>query len=95
MLQQVNLPKIDEGKCESVWGREVNEKKFCAGYMSGGKDTCQGDSGGPLQCPMYNDVWVQEGITSFGAECAEAGAPGVYTKVSEYLDWIHQVTQNQ
>ena len=36
-------------------------------------------------------VYYVIGITSFGKSCAMSNAPGVYTKVSFYLDWIEGV----
>ncbi|CAF3603022.1 unnamed protein product, partial [Rotaria socialis] len=64
-----------------------NQKQVCAGAHGGGRDTCQGDSGGPL---MYesNGQWFLNGIVSYGRECALAGYPGVYARVSYYLPWI-------
>ena len=60
---------------------------FCAGYLEGGKDGCQGDSGGPLICAINNQP-VLVGITSWGFGCAKENSPGVWTKVSDYTNWI-------
>lgn len=37
-------------------------------------------------------IWVQSGIVSFGIGCGKPGVPGVYTRVSDYQDWISNVT---
>lgn len=74
-------------------------KQFCAGdYDNGGKDTCQGDSGGPLQympsevdCLKTFPLHQIVGITSFGRDCGRRWAPGVYTKVAHYVDWIEDI----
>ena len=65
---------------------------FCAGNEKGGIDSCQGDSGGPLVVPHTNiygkKIYELAGIVSWGIGCARAGLPGVYTQVSNYIDWI-------
>lgn len=61
---------------------------LCAGSIDGTVDTCQGDSGGPL-VTVIDERLELAGITSFGLECAERGYPGVYTRVSTYVGWIH------
>jgi len=56
---------------------------------NGYTDTCQGDSGGPLF--FINETTHQSvlvGITSWGISCGYLGLPGVYTRVSAFLEWI-------
>lgn len=48
----------------------------------------QGDSGGPLVI-MEDNTAVIIGVVSFGATQCESGHPSVYTRVSQYIPWIH------
>ncbi|XP_019962080.1 trypsin-3 [Paralichthys olivaceus] len=68
--------------------RRVTPNMLCAGNRMGGKDSCQGDSGGPLMC---DGKFV--GIVSWGISCANPYYPGVYTKVSNYVQWIQDTIQ--
>lgn len=79
-----NYPKYDVQPGErDTW--------VCAGYPEGGMDSCSGDSGGPLFVHVGRQA-VQIGVVSYGTYCAAKGLPGVYTRVSEYIDWIKTVT---
>ncbi|KAB1149971.1 serine protease [Streptomyces luteolifulvus] len=79
-LRTATVPVVSDAGCRSSYGSDyVASDMVCAGYSSGGVDTCQGDSGGPL---LIGGVLA--GITSWGEGCAEAGYPGVYTRLTTF-----------
>ncbi|KAK3597929.1 hypothetical protein CHS0354_042272 [Potamilus streckersoni] len=92
-LYSVDIQVISNSLCRYYLGDVIYSSNICAGATaSGGKDTCQGDSGGPMIC-KNNGVWELAGIVSWGYGCGERYSPGVYTRVSDYLDWIQQKIQ--
>jgi secreted trypsin-like serine protease len=48
----------------------------------------QGDSGGPLAYRHKNDPFVLYGIVRWVAGCVQPWKPGVFVRVSIFLDWI-------
>ncbi|MDF3298585.1 S1 family peptidase [Streptomyces tropicalis] len=79
-LRTATVPVVADSGCADSYGSDfVASDMVCAGYTSGGVDTCQGDSGGPL---IIGGVLA--GITSWGNGCAEAGYPGVYTRLTAF-----------
>jgi len=94
-LQQLIVPVIPNTKCGEYYKKAeppktINEKiMLCAGYHEGGRDACQGDSGGPLTFKSAKGSYTLQGVVSFGKGCARAEMPGVYARVSNYIDWIN------
>lgn len=92
-LRYANVPIVEQGQCQRSLNRlsnvyTVDESQICAGDDSGLADNCEGDSGGPLQYPGKG-AFVIHGIVSWGlSTCGKEKAPGVYTRVSHYVDWI-------
>lgn len=95
ILHQVDLRLMTNEQCNETLnsdGSLVTDKMICAAIPEGGKGSCQGDSGGPLVINTGSGV-QQVGIVSWGIGCAAPGYPGVYTRVSEYKDWIEAITK--
>jgi len=101
--QKAKMKIISKEKCEEEWGSDPNplpidfsQGQLCTSNV--GVTTCKGDSGGPLftrnsSTPDSEDnseqPWTLTGITSFGSSyCGDRSKPAVFTRVSEYLDWI-------
>ena len=82
------MPFVPHNTCQAIFetaGNIIDDQMICFGGE--GKDSCQGDSGGPLICVEANTP-VLRGIVSFGRGCGRQGIPGMYTRVSNYINWI-------
>ncbi|XP_073952519.1 trypsin-1-like [Choristoneura fumiferana] len=88
-LLEAKLKILSDSDCMNSKLREhLTDNMICANAK--GIDGCQGDSGGPLIIFDPSGRYVQAGITSWGIGCANPRYPGVYTKVSNYIDWIKE-----
>ncbi|CAB3235484.1 unnamed protein product [Arctia plantaginis] len=90
-LQEVEVPVLSNEECKEgkYSAKMISDTMMCAGYLrEGGKDTCQGDSGGPLSAERSDKRHEQLGVVSWGIGCGRVGYPGVYTRVTKYLNWI-------
>ncbi|ADD68737.1 peptidase S1 and S6 chymotrypsin/Hap [Denitrovibrio acetiphilus DSM 12809] len=95
VLLKVNIPVVAQSECASTYSNlttPYTDNMICAGYEDGGYDSCQGDSGGPLFVQNSDGTETLIGVVSYGLGCAEAGQPGVYTKVANYFNWIEEKT---
>ena len=59
----------------------------------GGHDSCLGDSGGPLWRVLGSTKPTAFiiGVVSRGLNCANSKAPGIYTRIKQYIPWIYKV----
>lgn len=81
--------------CRSIYNNlnvTVNRGELCAGGEEG-MDSCSGFSGGPLVLfdskEIRPSVFYLVGIVSYGPrKCGTKDWPGVYTRFSEYFDWV-------
>lgn len=92
---KVGVDGVNRQQCNQVYSRHsvsLASSQLCAGGEKGA-DSCRGDSGGPLMAidktNAIRPFWYCAGIVSFGpTPCGMAGWPGVYTRVSSFVDWI-------
>ncbi len=88
-LQEVDVRFVTNSICDNAlsYDGKIFPEMLCAGVDTGGEDACGGDSGGPLIADE-DGTWVLAGITSWGNGCGDPDYPGVYARVSKYIDWI-------
>ncbi|XP_063051507.1 tissue-type plasminogen activator isoform X1 [Engraulis encrasicolus] len=84
----VRLWPQDRCVSDRLAGRVVTSNMLCAGDTRGLDDACKGDSGGPLVCPSGGRMTLM-GLISWGDGCGKPDTPGVYTRVTHYIDWIN------
>lgn len=98
--------RIPQDKLEQAYeilisnlGDSLSGNMICAGVSTGERTSCNGDSGGPLMVRQADGNWLQVGIVSWGrvplsggnnSRCGHPELFGVYTRLSNYYDWIGQ-----
>jgi secreted trypsin-like serine protease len=88
-LMLTEVPYVENEVCNqpASYDGSIKPTMMCAGMDEGGVDSCQGDSGGPLVLRGSNGS-ILVGVVSVGDGCARKLKYGVYTRVSEFRNWI-------
>ncbi|XP_062132254.1 brachyurin-like [Drosophila sulfurigaster albostrigata] len=89
ILQYISVPIMNNSGCKPWFFGAVYETNICI-KTTGGTSACNGDSGGPLVSAETGELI---GATSFGSPLGcEVGWPGVFTRVTSYLEWIEEIS---
>ncbi|MEU6868627.1 trypsin-like serine protease [Streptomyces sp. NPDC046876] len=80
-LLKAQVPVVAPPDCTKAYPAYKQAAMICAGFPKGGVDACQRDNGGPL---IIQGVLL--GIVSWRDGSAQPGKPGVYTRVSAYVN---------
>lgn len=89
VLNYIEIPLVPRNECVQVMRHDISENMLCAGIIGDQQDACGGDSGGPMITTFKNTSFLV-GLVSWGEGCGKSEKFGVYTKVSQYLQWIQR-----
>lgn len=82
------MPILPSKECTTTdfAAKVLSEEQICVGKTG----FCTADSGGPLMLTENDDHqhWFLEGVMSSGYGCSTENYPGVYTRVTQYIEWI-------
>ena len=96
ILREVTLPIASNKQCGAYYRQRGREQCIISGTLcagEAGKSLCFGDSGGPaVWIDDENNRVYQIGIVSWGGPvCTKLNAQMVFTRITEYLDWIEGI----
>lgn len=91
-LNVIKVPLVDHKICSRQMSHTISNNVLCAGILGKRMDACEGDSGGPM-VTLYRDTWFLTGLVSWGEGCGNEDKLGIYTKVSNYNEWINKVRE--
>ncbi|XP_065364073.1 melanization protease 1 isoform X2 [Calliphora vicina] len=97
-IRYINLPIMNNTECAIRYAKYsenfdisivITPTEFCAKAQAM-NDVCEGDSGGPFMERTQSGRYTLLGIVAFGPKtnCGQSNLPGVYMRVSSYVDWI-------
>jgi len=87
-LQTTFVTQRSQSYCSRMYGPKYTSRQLCAN--GSGRDVCNGDSGGPLtwrSTATKNKAFVV-GIVSYGMICGYMTYPAVFTRTTDYVNWI-------
>ncbi|XP_031460206.1 serine protease 57 [Phasianus colchicus] len=87
-LMEANTTIVKRSLCQTLWKGRVSGNMLCGASRNATlQGVCAGDSGGPLV--FKGKVY---GVVSFSGErCGDRRYPDIYTRISNYIDWVHRV----
>jgi len=84
ILLQAPVSIISNSECSSKYGFKIADNSLCASSGSQEGINCQDDSnGGPVIVEGR-----QVGIMSWGKGCMDFNYPGIYMRITSFMDWI-------
>ncbi|XP_008497472.2 serine protease 57 [Calypte anna] len=91
-LMETGTTIVKRSLCRTLWRGKVSPNMLCgASPNTTLQGVCAGDSGGPLI--FKGKVY---GIVSFsGQRCGDRRYPDIYTKISNYIAWVHHTLRRQ
>ncbi|KAL7386739.1 hypothetical protein ABVT39_012671 [Epinephelus coioides] len=92
-LNVIKVPLVERSICSQQMSHNISNNVLCAGILGQRMDACEGDSGGPM-VTLYQDTWFLIGLVSWGEGCGREDKLGIYTKVSNYNEWIDKVRED-
>ncbi|CAG5107778.1 Oidioi.mRNA.OKI2018_I69.chr1.g3483.t1.cds [Oikopleura dioica] len=96
MLREGDVIITEFSTCNTAYALSLNkELNFCARGKEeeNAIDECATDVGAPL-IHVVNGRPLLSGIMSFGDSCGDESLPGIYTKVSSFVDWIVEAAED-
>ncbi|XP_077412111.1 vitamin K-dependent protein C [Vanacampus margaritifer] len=93
VLNVIRVPLVSRDVCAPHMSHNVSDNMLCAGVLGQSMDACEGDSGGPM-VTLHAGTWFLAGLVSWGEGCGRRDKLGIYTKVSNYNQWIDGVRRD-
>ncbi|XP_028254127.1 ovochymase-1 [Parambassis ranga] len=90
-LHHAGLTLVNRSACRQKWGGFISDAHICS--HPSGSTSCMGDSGAPLFCQKQGTYFLF-GMVTWGSWRCDAEKPAIFTRISDYLLWIREVTED-